>query len=577
VYSRRCPRFLSLCVLLQCALAVPAYSQVPAGYTFNGETATPMPGTGHDYMQFFGETVNPASGQVSFRLQYPLPKGRGFDLPYLFTYDSAGQFHLGMSQNGLIDFEPNLQQGGPRVNWSESTFTPPQDPNPNAPPQTQCNFASGFTFTDASGQSHNLGLGAVVKALNPSTGNGFCLAGQSAIPQNTDGRVFAQATSTSEWITNIGQWFTSPGSTPRGPVGHFTVTDEAGTSYFFQGACGQGNVGCTDTPYQIEDRNGNLITSSGDTLGHQTFGTNSSGQTTIGGIAYPSGICPVSSCPSWITVNYPAPNHFTNTAASPASCPPNNMTVSNSGTGLALPGTDIVTLPTSTSTNLQQYVFYFGSSPNDSTLNNPYGLLSEVVYPSGGWIKYKWHMSTNYQNVGTFNGIGITNGQPNGNVIPYACTYQYSVPVLISRQVSYDGINVAQTQSFTYSTTWPSPPSDWTTKTTSVTTSDSVTGKSALVVYNYAPVSSGGGGDNLSYGSIAKSVPAEQSILYYDWGNTSTPVRTVTKSWYDAFSLLETDTAENGQTKKTKYCYVGSNCLPGAGGFPSPAQGGRRL
>src|SRR5947207_14339808 len=40
------------------------------------ETSTPLPGTGHDYIGLLSETVNPANGSISLRINAPLPKGR---------------------------------------------------------------------------------------------------------------------------------------------------------------------------------------------------------------------------------------------------------------------------------------------------------------------------------------------------------------------------------------------------------------------------------------------------------------------------------------------------------------------
>ena len=54
--------------------------------------STPVPGVGHDYIKSLVETVNPASGSVSVRIEAPQPKVRGASgYPfYIFTYDSNG-------------------------------------------------------------------------------------------------------------------------------------------------------------------------------------------------------------------------------------------------------------------------------------------------------------------------------------------------------------------------------------------------------------------------------------------------------------------------------------------------------
>lgn len=38
-------------------------------------TSTPVPGVGYDYVHMLMETVNPANGSVSVRIQVPAPKG----------------------------------------------------------------------------------------------------------------------------------------------------------------------------------------------------------------------------------------------------------------------------------------------------------------------------------------------------------------------------------------------------------------------------------------------------------------------------------------------------------------------
>lgn len=57
-------------------------------------TATPIPGVGHDYIHLLSETVNPASGSISLRINIPTPKARGFTLPFSLGYDSNSVNHL---------------------------------------------------------------------------------------------------------------------------------------------------------------------------------------------------------------------------------------------------------------------------------------------------------------------------------------------------------------------------------------------------------------------------------------------------------------------------------------------------
>jgi hypothetical protein len=69
-------------------------------------TSTPVPGVGHDYVEMLNETVNPANGAVSFRLNTPVARGRQLTLPFSFTYDS----------NGVIVLDPSNGEGAWRSN-----------------------------------------------------------------------------------------------------------------------------------------------------------------------------------------------------------------------------------------------------------------------------------------------------------------------------------------------------------------------------------------------------------------------------------------------------------------------------
>lgn len=370
-------------------------------------------------------------------------------------------------------------------------------------------------------------------------------------------------------------WSVTAGSNANvnGPVGPFTVTDEAGTTYFFDG---NGTYDSTnqvnwEPPYLIEDRNGNSITwgTSGftDTLG-RTVAQSVSGGVNIGGLVYPTPTC-VGSCPSSSAVSYTVP--YSLQWGGPSSllpgdtsvlCPTSTaiMSVSASYTS----GIGAFALPTSTSGNLQQYYFYSGTNTDGGTPNS-YGLPNEVVYPDGGWVKYTWQMSNSssvsisgtgsFTQMGAFEGEGQTStGAFSGNPYPSDCLIYYATPVLASRVVSYDGVNVAQTQTFQYQTNWGT--GYWTSKQTYVTTTDNITGASYLTVYNYGPTVAPSGTTPFSVGSVASQIPVETSVLYYSGTSTSTALlRTVTKSWYDMFHLQEEDTTENGLTSKTVYTY----------------------
>ena len=107
--------------------------------------------------------------------------------------------------------------------------------------------------------------------------------------------------------------------------------------------------------------------------------------------------------------------------------------------------------------NGQQYTFYYGNNnPTDSTILNPYGLINEIIYPDGGWVKYKWQLPSSYNEYSTMSGDQSTmnsGGQYVPVWLPGRCSWQYQTPVLQEREVSFDGSTVAQVQTF-LSTTW---------------------------------------------------------------------------------------------------------------------------
>jgi hypothetical protein len=123
----------------------PAPAQILA---VGDDTSTPIEGIGHDYIKTLSETVNPANGSVSLRIQANPARARGITLPFSFNYDSNGVNHIvggfqpypesnlsGVSQGGWSYGLPLLQS----VTWSSTT-----------PQGVTCSFTSGYTFQDSS-------------------------------------------------------------------------------------------------------------------------------------------------------------------------------------------------------------------------------------------------------------------------------------------------------------------------------------------------------------------------------------------------------------------------------------------
>jgi hypothetical protein len=81
------------------------------------ETSTPVEGAGHDYIKMLSETVNPANGSVSIRIQTPTPAGRGLSVPFSFGYDSNGAYHLTTDGLGDLFWQDNWSYPAER-GWS---------------------------------------------------------------------------------------------------------------------------------------------------------------------------------------------------------------------------------------------------------------------------------------------------------------------------------------------------------------------------------------------------------------------------------------------------------------------------
>src|SRR5208282_3587691 len=147
------------------------------------------------------------------------------------------------------------------------------------------------------------------------------------------------------------------------------------------------------------------------------------------------------------------------------------------------------------------------------------------------------------------------------------CQSLYETPVVATRTVGF-GSSPVLTQSFTYSTTWNPDTYGggpmWTTKQTTVSTTDNVRGLTSQTIYTYGGVSVGANNPYSDSIFAAGQLPLEAQIQYYNWGNTTTPMRTVNKTWADIFDLASDQTVlndDNNLTSQTTYAYT-SGTLP---------------
>jgi YD repeat-containing protein len=522
----------------------------------NNQTQTPIAGAGHDYQHLLGETVNFSNGSVSLKMGFPVPDERGISLHPAWSYNSASVNPLDAVDgdtptwdNPANHFWPkmdgwSLAEGWPTASvqvWSVSAQFPGQTVIP-------CNYQSGMTFTDMSGTTHNLNIGAQSYAYINSADVQTCAGVQVTLPPNGDGQVAGTLfpETASEYLSQT-----------MLESGEFVVTDKNGTNYYFIGGYTPQNAGSVLYAGAIEDRNGNIIGDTGQPVQFPN-GNNSNSAFSIDNIEY---------TPTWTTtpVNYTVQVAAANpNSGNDIGCEPFPTTVSGSR--------NVLKSLTFTAANEQPQSYQF-------SYNNSFGLLSQVTYPDGGTVSYTYALPSGYNEFASMGGwIQIScNGtsciyQP----VPFGCTWQYQTPVLASRTVTFNGSAVVQTQNFSYGTTWTTNSSGgtngWSSKTTTAWTTDNVLNQTSATVYTYTPYTPPP--QPFSAGFTTQAIPMESTVTSYDWGQavgnnpTGTPLKTVTKTWLDQFNMTSIATTINsasninksGNTSRTVYTYNKTVC-----------------
>ncbi|MGD0220659.1 MAG: RHS repeat-associated core domain-containing protein [Acidimicrobiales bacterium] len=468
-------------------------------------TSTPIAGAGHDYIKMLNETVNPANGSLSIRIQTPVPPGRRLTMPFAFAYDSNGVHHPESVANSQILWLSNtsfISKGGwaysvPMLSaaFENRSYTVPAGGGPTY----SCSYYTDFAFQDPSGGRHALGLASITNDYTsgaPAGSSGCAYFSITTVAYGGDPYLLAVSGTAEVYpVTYGGPPYLI--SDPDGTLYHFpTLPLEAGPSPTYQ-----------ELPDFVEDRNGNkaTFTDSGggaftetDTLGRTAIsssGFGASGNTvTIAGLSQPYTV-------TWGSTSY---NYSVGSSYVPGSGTGCNLVPGLSG---SLPVISSITLPNNTS-----YHFYY-----DST----YGLLNKIVYPNGGYVRYVWGLNAQSES-GFFPDVY-------GN--PQSCWEYFGTPVVLHRYVSFNGSTEVLQQDFTYSTAWNI--TSWTSKHTSVTTKDLARGLSATTTYVYWPFDAPLVPDEP--GVAAGQIPVENTVSYGDWSGTT--LRTVDKTWLDQYRL----------------------------------------
>ncbi len=471
------------------------------------DQTTPTPGAGHNYIGSGGnETVNPANGSVSFRLDAGVPKGRGLTVPFIFAYDSNGAMHATPSnptpQQASWTSNNGFGWGGwsftvPFLTWSSRNVTDPHNPN------NVCNYVTDFVFQDPTGGRHFLGM---LGWLTTSTD-----CGGLAVPAPT--------------LSGGADIYTAVATSPAAAL--VMVTDiTTGTAYSFNtsGAPPYTSIGASF----VEDRNGNKVTFSPpyyppspgsltvtDTLGRQLTVSTTYGPVQVPGLTNPYSL-------GWTT--WQTGSHVVNQSPdsnNPPYCPSNPIL----GYAFNFPVVTSLTLP-----NNQQYTFLYDSSS---------GLLKQITYPSGGWVKYTWSLNRYADHIYVADNFGDKGVH---------CGYTYDAYAVTERQVSFDGSSVALDQTFSYTTNWSTYNGY---KTTTVTSTDKTRTPNVVTktIYTY----NAAGTPNGPYDPFAGPyvVPVEGSVAYQD--NSGNTLRTTNKSWNDQSMMTCESINQNGSISRTDY------------------------
>jgi RHS repeat-associated protein len=486
----------------------------------------PIEGASHDYIRMLSETVMPATGALSIRIQVPVPQSRGFTVPFSFGYDSNIAQHVGVGGTSGTSY---LESGGWKYDTPQLTFAAKQYLQSSGGVGSVCQYSTDYVLDDLRGSTHALGI-SVAQLQN----QGNC----SFYPRNWLYQYFVGGDAKLQATTSA--WSYPSGASSAAPV---TVADMDGTIYYFSNTGGRVELGtapsATSLPDWIEDRNGNkaVFTDSGngrftitDTAGRTAISSSGFGATgntiTASGLSGPYILTWGSVSPTY-TLHYTMPFSI----SADGGC---------AGLGPSLSPFAAVTkivLP-----NGQSYQFQY-----DATT----GLLSKIVYPTGAYVRYAWAPNT-LSEVVTY----PARNDPNWGV---DCEGQYDTLAVQHRYVSFDGVHEVLRQDFSYSTTWPAPGpggyiSGWTSKQTNVVTNDLARGTSFTTSYTYAFSSVPAQPNDPSWLGSG-SLPVETQIVYKDTNGAT--LRTVNKAYFDP--LLppnETDILDNGQTSETAYAYT---------------------
>jgi YD repeat-containing protein len=555
-------------LLMTLAIVTPFSSELSAQVVDPVTAAqAPVPGAGHNYIGAGAETLNPADGTVTFNLPLALPAERGMSFAFGIRYDESSPFYLGNNgSSGSFNWTTPAVQGTPAPfdisGWSyalpayeaqafvagsvantSGCGDPEGNPCNGEATTNYCWASQNYNFHGLDGGSHAL----YVANKWPDPGNPQLAI--TTLCESTPHAGFGgyAAGGAVGLTTTLGTLTGNVGPSVQPPL---TVTDRNGVTYQFpQGPSiaasptGGGAAAFGSLAQTITDRNGNQIVLNGnglyasnqlaagsytDTLGRSILawsglGSSAGDQLTISGLGKNIVV-------QWTTTSVSFPTNIQviipNSVGSPCSLISNSTPISV---------VSEIDLP-----NKQKYSFSYGGT---------WGRLSQITFPDGGYIRYVWGTNVasraTYQqwNLNVYGATGVQN-----------CWAIVDTPAITDRYVSFDGSTEVLHQHFAYSTNWnTNDPNQvfWTSKKAVVTSTDNVSGQSAVTTYTYSPVAPHLGPNDYSWQGL--QIPVEQSVVYQD--GSSNTLKTVNKTWFDQYTMIGDQTIlSNGQGMTTLRC-----------------------
>jgi YD repeat-containing protein len=506
-------KVLGLTIILALSPTTQMLGQNPS---FDGTSVTPTTGVGHDYIQALNETVNPADGSVSVRIAAPTPQERGLNFPlYAYIYDT----------NGQIQLYPTYTSGG-------------SSPYPQLLHEVEfygsgINSTGGSTLTGAPSDQDNIKSFTLQAPGTLSKQHISLESGDSHTCEYTTGYVYTDNAGGRHPLGSM--MYMAAAYQNAASCGYFGVSEEvistggdgtvfgildpnsiSGDAYVYDLHGNQLNP-----DYKIEDTNGNYLNGTGRPYAGSYSGGSVPTSLTIPGLgsAYTYSYPSISGQQLSFSLN-PVGN-----SSNYSECP----TTFTNGTA-AYTGNTVIALPESG----QTYTITF-----DPT----YGLIKQIMYPTGATVTYTWENNAQSHSATFLQGNSDS------------CAYTFDWPAILSRVVSYDGVHNALEQNFTY-TTALSGAYGWTSKTTTVTTTDLLTSgtPSFKTLYSYLPTSNC---TLMGSGTLGNCAPVENTIQYQD--TSGNVLQTVTKTWNALNQLLgECTTLPNGHTGGKFYQYANS-------------------